>query len=190
VGQPTLTGIVFYGEGQLQGAHVACRIESLVSETVATLDQQQTVQHAAELMARQNIGSLVITDNGHVVGLFTERDLLRRVVGEGHDPRSLAVGDVCTRNLVSIAHDSSCQQAVIKMQTNRCRRLMVVRGAEFSGMVSLQDIANAMAENGGRKDLLVNIVGAITLVVAVGVIGMLIYQLPDMLQFAGGIGSR
>lgn len=141
-------------------------------------------------MARRNDGSLIITHEGHVVGLFTERDLLRRVVGEGKDPKTMRVGDVCTRNLVSIAHDCSCMEAIRKMEANRCRRLIVLRGSEFSGLLSLQNVANAMAETSSRKDLLVNVVGAITLFVAVSVIGILIYQLPDVLQFAGGISFR
>jgi CBS domain-containing protein len=70
-----------------------CTVESLVSEVVVTLDEQASVQAAAELMAERNLGSLVITRDGRVSGLFSESDLLRRVVGAGRDPAAVTVGE-------------------------------------------------------------------------------------------------
>ena len=95
---------------------MACTIDSLVHEAVATLDEDATVQQAAELMTRRNVSSLLVTRHGEVIGLFTERDLLRRVIGARRDPGDLCLGDVCTRSLVSISYESSCGQAIEKMQ--------------------------------------------------------------------------
>jgi CBS domain-containing protein len=169
---------------------MACTIDSLVHESVVALDEAAPVQDAAELMARRNVGSLVVTRGGDVVGLFTERDLLRRVVGAGQDPKALRLGDVCSRDLVSVSHDSSCRSAVHKMQANFCRRLLVYRGAEFLGLVNLTDVAHAMADSGRGRDLLVNALGAITLAVAIGVIAMLLFQLPAMLRLAEQVTAR
>lgn len=169
---------------------MSCKIDSLIHEAVASLAEDATVQRAAELMAQRNLGSLVVTRGGEVVGLFTERDLLRRVVGAGRDPNDLVVGDVCTRSLVSIAHDKSCHAAVAKMQAHLCRRLLVYRGQRFIGLVNLTDVAHAMAEKGRGKDLIVNALGAVTLAVAVGVIAMLLFQLPQMLQLAEQVTAR
>lgn len=166
---------------------MACKIESLIHEAVASLEESASVRQAAELMAQRNVGSLVVTRDGQVVGLFTERDLLRRVVGAGREPGALLLGEVCTRDLVSASHDSTCRSAVEKMHANLCRRLLVFRGHRFVGLVSLTDVAHAMAHKAGRKDLLVNTLGAITLAVIVGVIAMLLLQLPEMLQFAGRV---
>ena len=163
---------------------MACMIDSLVREAVVTLDEGASVQTAAEMMAAHNLGSLVVTHGGEVVGLFTERDLLRRVVGAGLDPRALRLGDVCTRNLVSISHESDCRAAVQKMQANLCRSLLVYRGQHLLGLITLTDVAHAMANSGRTKDLLVNALGAVTLAVAIGVIAMLLLQLPVMLQLA------
>lgn len=166
---------------------MACKIDSLVREAVASLDEGASVQQAAELMAERNQGSLVVTREGRVIGLFTERDLLRRVIGPGLQPRDLRLNEVCTHDLVSAPHDSSCRDAIEKMHKNLCRRLLVYRGQRFIGLVSLTDLAHAMASKGGRKDLLVNAVGAITVAVAMFVIALLLFQLPDMLQFAGRV---
>jgi CBS domain-containing protein len=169
---------------------MACTIDSLIHEAVATLKEDATVQQAAELMTQQNVTSLLVIRSGEVVGLFTERDLLRRVVGARRDPLRLRLGEVCTRRLVSISHDSSCGQAIEKMQTHLCRRLLVYRGQQFIGLINLTDVAHAMADKARGKDLVVNALGAVTLVVAIGVIAMLLLQLPNMLQFAEQVTAR
>jgi CBS domain-containing protein len=161
-----------------------CTVEELVSEVAVTLDEQASVQKAAELMAEHDLGSLVVTRDGRVSGLFTESDLLRRVVGMGRDPTAVTVGAVCSRNLVSVPYDSECLRAIAKMQAHRCRRLLVFRGEKLIGLVHITDLAHAMADKGRRKDLLVNVVGTITLAVAIGVIAMLLYEFPHMLRLA------
>lgn len=169
---------------------MSCTVDTLIRESVASLDEGATVQQAAELMAQRNLGSLVVTRDGEVVGLFTERDLLRRVVGAGRDSKTLSVGDVCTRNLVSIPHDKDCRAAVETMQAHRCRRLLVYRGQRFVGIVTLTDMAHEMAGTGRGKDLVVNALGAVTLAVAVFVIAMLLFQLPEMMQLAERVTGR
>ncbi|MCU7813276.1 MAG: CBS domain-containing protein, partial [Candidatus Thiodiazotropha sp. (ex Notomyrtea botanica)] len=134
--------------------------------------------------AQRDLGSLVVTEGERVIGLFTERDLLKRVVGAGEDPDALKLGEVCTRNLISVSHDSSCAYAIKLMQTNRCRRLLVYRNDSFQGLLNLPDVANALAHKNAGKNLLVNLVGGITLIVVLAVIGMLISHIPDMLQLA------
>jgi len=167
-----------------------CTVESLVSEVVVTLDEQASVQTAAELMAEHNLGSLVITRDGRVSGLFSESDLLRRVVGAGRDPAAVTVGEVCTRNLVSVPYDWECLRAIAKMQAHRCRRLLVFRGEQLLGLVHITDLAHAMADTARRNDLLVNVVGTITLAVAIGVIVLLAYEFPDMLRLVEGVLAR
>jgi CBS domain-containing protein len=169
---------------------MACKISTLVRESLVSLDVGCNVQQAAELMAQRDVGSLVVTDNGRVTGLFTERDLLRRVIGVGQDPRALTLGEVCSRNLVSISYDSTCEQAVRLMRTHMCRRLVVYRGDSFFGLVKLTDVAHAMADRWGSKDLVVNLFGAVTLMVAISVIAVMFYQLPDMLRLAEQVTGR
>jgi signal-transduction protein with cAMP-binding, CBS, and nucleotidyltransferase domain len=163
---------------------MACRIDKLVAESVASLPAETDVQSAAVYMAKNDLGSLVVTESDRVTGLFTERDLLTRVVGAGKDTAALKLGDVCTRNLISVSHDSSCSYAIKLMRTNRCRRLLVYRKDQLQGLVNLQDVANALADHSGGKNLLINLVGGITLAVVLAVIGMLISHIPDMLALA------
>ncbi|MEJ2455985.1 MAG: CBS domain-containing protein [Candidatus Thiodiazotropha sp.] len=163
---------------------MACRIDKLVVESVASLPAETDVQRAAAYMAENGLGSLVVTEGDRVAGLFTERDLLTRVVGAGKDAAALKLGEVCTRNLISVSHDSSCSYAIKLMRTNRCRRLLVYRRDSLQGLINLQDVANALADQGAGKNLLVNLVGGITLIVVLAVIGMLISHIPDMMALA------
>jgi len=163
---------------------MACRIDKLVVETISSLECDTDVQTAAAYMSERDLGSLVVTDAGRVVGLFTERDLLKRVVGAGKDPAALKLGEVCTRNLISIAHDSHCADAIRLMRVNRCRRLLVYRNDHLLGLVKMHDLADALADHGGGKNLLVNLVGGLTLAVVLAVIGMLISHMSDVMQLA------
>jgi CBS domain-containing protein len=160
---------------------MTCNVGKLVSEAVASMDSATDVQSAARYMALHNLGSLVVTENGKVSGLFTERDLLVRVVGAGLDPGALKLGDVSTRNLISVAYNSSCKNAIRLMRTHKCRRLLIYRKDELQGLVNISDVAHALADHNPAKNLLVNFVGGVTLVVALMVIGVLISHIPDVL---------
>lgn len=162
-----------------------CRIEHFVRESVASLEEENTVQQAVKLMADQNVGSLVVTRKGKVVGLFTERDLVKRVVAPGKQPGTLMLKDVATTScLITVAHDTSCEEAINKMRSNSCRRLLVYRDDRFMGLVNLPNLAFALAEKGSGRNVLANIFVAVAVVVAVSVIIMLILLLPDMLDVA------
>ena len=139
-----------------------CRIDSLVTETVPSLDVSTDIQETARFMSRNNLGSVLATDSGTVVGLFTERDLLTRVVGAEKDPREQTLGDVCTRSLISIPHDSTCQDAIRLMQTNNCRRLLVYRKDSLYGLINISNVAHALAENRKVTNIAVNLVGGLT----------------------------
>ncbi|MET0068970.1 MAG: CBS domain-containing protein [Candidatus Thiodiazotropha sp.] len=163
---------------------MACNLGNLIKESVVSLDSDTDVQTAAAYMTEREVGSLAVTENGEVIGLFTERDLLTRVVGAGKHPNALKLGEVCSRNLISVSSDSSCTYAIKLMRRNRCRRLLVYRNDELQGLIGMPEVAHALADHSSGKNILVNVVGGITLVVVLAVIGMLISHIPDMMQLA------
>jgi len=169
---------------------MSCTVGRLVTEGVAVLGEDTSVAEVARVMAERNLGSLVLTRDGRVVGVFTESDLLRRVIGAGLDPATLAVGEVCTRNLVSVPYDCDCLRALAKMQTHQCRRLLVFQGDQLLGVVHITDLVHALADRTRRKDFLVNALGGLTLILALGVIGFLVYVFPEMLRLVGGTLGR
>jgi len=167
-----------------------CKIESLIRREIPLLDESKTVLEGARLMTERNVGSLVVTRDGRVHGLFTERDLLTRVVGIGLKPDEVSLGHVCSEGLVTIEHNATCLKAVSAMAAHGCRRLVAYRRGQYLGLVKLTDMAHALAEDGRKgKDRLLNAVGMATIGAAVGVIVLLLSQLPTMLQLADRVSS-
>lgn len=163
---------------------MACRINKLVNTSVKTLEESLDVRAAAAFMAEEDLESVLVTRAGKVVGLFTEKDLVKRVVGPGKDPGALTLGDVCSRKLISVHEDVSCENAIKTMHINQCRRLLVYRGDTFKGLVTLPGIARAMAIKSSRANALINVFGGVTILVTFAVIAMGLYQLPQMARIA------
>ncbi len=99
-----------------------CKVKELIKGTVATIDVNSTVSQAARKMVSHQTGSVVVTDSGQVAGFFTERDLLERVVDIGRDAQQVRLGEVITRDLITVSQDSSCTEALRLMNENECRQ--------------------------------------------------------------------
>ncbi len=101
-----------------------------------------TVQEAAEFMAARNIGAVcVLDDSGRLVGVFSERDLLNRVVVIARDPKEISVGEVTSDLRAVIRCDETPHQALERMEKAGTRHLPVVDdGERFVGMLSIRDL--------------------------------------------------
>ncbi|MBF0160756.1 MAG: CBS domain-containing protein [Magnetococcales bacterium] len=161
-----------------------CKITTIIEHNVVTIDQYRTVSESVGIMVDRGVGSIVVTGKGRVVGYFTERDLLTRVVSKKRNPETTLMRDVMTTELVKVPHDATCQHCLDQMQEKGIRHLLVYQDALFVGVVSLRALAERMTRGGGRKDLMVNLVGGLVLLVILSVIGLLVYLVPDMLAIA------
>ena len=85
-----------------------------------------TVAEAVAEMNKHRIGSIVIIDAGRIVGIFTERDVLRRVVGADLDPKTTKVAAVMTKNIHTIPLDTTVEQTMVLFAEKHCRHLPVV----------------------------------------------------------------
>ncbi len=106
-----------------------------------------TIAKAVDEMNRHRIGSIVVLENQRAVGIFTERDVLRRVVGQNVDPRVMRVADVMTTNLITIAPETSIEQTMILFADKRCRHLPVLSDGKLVGLISIGDISRWMADS-------------------------------------------
>jgi signal-transduction protein with cAMP-binding, CBS, and nucleotidyltransferase domain len=165
---------------------MSCRVAEYVRENIPMIEEETPVIKVVQLMCERQLTSAVVTRGADVVGIFTEGDLMKRVVNAGRDPAELGVGEVCTRHLVSIEADSACHTAVLKMRSNGCRRLLVYRGPRFLGLVKIQDLALAMASATRQRSGLSNVVVWATLALVCAVIVMLVLQLPAMVDLVQG----
>lgn len=107
---------------------------------VETTNPEATVSDAVRAMNRARIGCLVVLDGDRPVGIFTERDVLTRVVDAGLDPTTTPVARVMTRDLVAIRPETQVPQAMAIMTEKRCRHLPVLDGGQLAGMVSIGDV--------------------------------------------------
>ena len=108
---------------------------------VFTVGKEATVLEGALLMNEHKIGSLVVIDDDRVVGIFTERDILQRVVGEERDPRRTPIGDVMTTEIVCCCPDTTIDEARGAMKNRRVRHLPLVDDDHrLLGVISIGDL--------------------------------------------------
>ncbi|MEX5213455.1 MAG: CBS domain-containing protein [Nitrospiraceae bacterium] len=121
-------------------------IESKIVRKVVVLDEGHTVLDAAILMTEEFVGSVVITSASKITGIFTERDLMMRVVGKSRDPEQVKIKDVMTSEVVRVSPKETASSCLNLMKEHRCRYLLVFDGDEFVGLVSLRDLVALMME--------------------------------------------
>jgi len=99
-----------------------------------------TVMEAARAMNAAHVGAMVVTDGDRVVGIFTERDVLNRVVAAGRNPESTTVGDVMTSPVACCAPRTTLDECRRVMREKRIRHLPVVDEGRLHGIVSIGDL--------------------------------------------------
>ncbi len=114
---------------------------------IYTVAPHATVRDAVRQMNDSGVGALLVTEKSHPVGIFTERDVLRRVVDIGRDPNSTRIADVMTSELVVVEPSTRIEQAMAVMTQRRCRHLPVVENGEVAGMVSIGDLIRWVSMN-------------------------------------------
>ena len=95
---------------------------------------------AAKVMSDKNVGAVAVLDSDRLVGIFSERDLMKRVVAAGLDPAKTQVSNVMTKDLVVGRPDDDINDALQKMHSIGCRHLPVVDAGRIVGMLSLRDL--------------------------------------------------
>ena len=105
-----------------------------------TVKQGQSVLEVVRYMSEMGVGAMPVIDQGRVVGIFSERDLMSRVVAAGRDPDATRVEEVMSTDLVLAEAGEPYLTSLKKMQKAGCRHLPVVKDGKLVGMVSLRDL--------------------------------------------------
>jgi CBS domain-containing protein len=121
-----------------------------------TISADDTAYMAARYMTERNIGAVTIVDGARVVGLFSERDLMKRVVAEGRDPNAVKVSDVMTTELTIASPNESYEEGLRKMQQARVRHLPILEETQFIGLISLRDLLKIDADEKAEEIRLLN----------------------------------
>jgi CBS domain-containing protein len=103
-------------------------------------DANQMVLDVAQSMVDRNIGAVPVLSDGLLVGIFSERDLMKRVVVEGRDPGTTRVEAVMTDDPLTVSPNESLETCMVLMRRHGFRHLPVCEGKQLRGIVSLRDI--------------------------------------------------
>jgi CBS domain-containing protein len=129
------------------------RVEKLLEqkrEPLETVTPQTTVIEAIERMNRRQIGSVLVMEGDRLAGIFTERDVLTRVVTSKLDPARTPVAEVMTRQPVVIGPGTTVQEAMMVVTDSRKRHLPVVQSGRVLGMVSIGDLTRWLVRDQQR----------------------------------------
>ncbi|MBI1779535.1 MAG: CBS domain-containing protein [Proteobacteria bacterium] len=115
-------------------------------QDLVQLTPDQSVREAARQMAARRVGAALVCEGGRLVGIFTERDLLNRVVARDLDPNKTKLAEVMTRDPATVAPDQRSVDALHLMHEGGFRHLPVVERGRVRGIVSLRDFMTGEIE--------------------------------------------
>jgi CBS domain-containing protein len=116
------------------------KIRDIMTDDIECCSLLDNVYEVAVKMKELNVGAIPIVDQGKIVGMITDRDIVLRCIAEKH-PASSKVEDIMSSDLITISADADSKEAVQLMAKHQIRRLPVVEGGKLIGIVSLGDFA-------------------------------------------------
>ena len=121
------------------------KIFELMERTIRRIDEDSTVQKAAEIMGKEHVGSLVVRDEKEDVGIITERDIMTRIIAENRDLDVFKVKDVMSTPLVTVDKDADPESVIRLMADKRVRRVLVTDVDRIVGVFSTSDLTKLAA---------------------------------------------
>ncbi|MEU4199078.1 CBS domain-containing protein [Streptomyces sp. NPDC045470] len=128
-------------------------VRDVMTPDVAAVLPDASLVEAAQLMRAQDIGDVLVTQDGVLLGVVTDRDITLRAVADGVDPLAVSCRSVCTPEPVCVGPDDRISEAVTLMRTNAVRRLPVVENGTPVGVVSIGDLARAQDPDSALADI-------------------------------------
>lgn len=119
---------------------VELRVGDVMTKGVIYVKPKENVQRVAEIMRNNDIDSVIVIENRKGVGIITDRDIISKVVAEGKDPKTIAVSEVMTSPIITVAPQEDIDKATKKMRDKNIRRLVVTQGDHIIGILSEFDL--------------------------------------------------
>jgi CBS domain-containing protein len=132
---------------------MATSVSDVMAQNPVTLPSDAAAMEAARRMRDGDIGDVVVSDAGNVLGIVTDRDLVVRVLAEGRDPERTRLAEVYSEELVTVQPNTSIKDAAALMRENAVRRLVVMDGDRLVGVVSIGDLAMETDERSALADI-------------------------------------
>jgi FOG: CBS domain len=115
----------------------------IAGQDLHVISEQETVYDAARLMAEKRIGAVPVVDGDRVVGIFSERDIMNRVVAKNLNPQKTIVEQVMTKDLIVGSPEEDIEQILYRMKQSNIRHLPIVQSGKLVGILSLRDLLQA-----------------------------------------------
>jgi CBS domain-containing protein len=131
--------------GRVRG-EIMTPITLLMKTDIVVISPNATVAEAARKMNDNGVGVLLVVEDGKLIGVFSERDLLCRVVARGKEPKWVQVGDVATQNVVALSPDMHASDCLAAFKQQKVRHLPVVENGRPVGVVGLRDLLTYMSD--------------------------------------------
>ena len=133
-------------------------IKEVMSRNIVKVPSTITIAEAARLMDKKDIGSVLISEDNEVVGIMTERDILRKAVAAGKKCEEAIVKDIMTSSLITIDAEDSLEKANEVMSKHKIRRLIVTENDNIVGIITIRDVAENLRYSSAKR--LAGIVGS------------------------------
>jgi CBS domain-containing protein len=120
---------------------MAQSIRDVMTANPVTVDSHDPATKAASAMKDSDTGAILVTENGGICGIVTDRDIVVRAVAEGRNPADTEVAEICSAQPETLSPDQSVEDAIRIMREKHVRRVPVVDGSSPVGIVSIGDLA-------------------------------------------------
>jgi CBS domain-containing protein len=125
---------------------VSCILKTK-SNTTFSISPGTTVYKALEMMVDKNVGALLVTENGRILGLFTERDYARKVILKGKSSKETLIREIMIKDPVTITPNHTIDECMRLMTTRYIRHLPVVENDTIVGIISMGDLVKQIMED-------------------------------------------
>jgi len=112
-----------------------------------SVESSDTVLNAVKMMVDARIGAVLVTEGGKVVGIYTERDYLRKGENEGRVAKDTKIKDVMVSKMITVTKDTSLEQCMALMRQYGIRHLPVVEKDQLLGVISMRDVISAVLDD-------------------------------------------
>jgi CBS domain-containing protein len=119
---------------------MACVRDIVLDRVLFHVEENQTVAEVARKMAGFHVGAIIVLQDGQLRGVFSERDIMLRVVLQQLDPETTPVRDVMSTHLSTIEESATMEEALEAMHNHNCRHLPVTRAGEVVAFLSMRDV--------------------------------------------------
>jgi len=133
-------------DGTLERDEKIITVKDLMTQNIISILPETSVVEATRIMSARDLSSILIKTGDDYIGIFTDRDVMRKVVASGLDPNDTVVREIMSSPLITISEDAGLEEAAKKMRDRKIRRLIVINESAVVGIISESDIARVEPE--------------------------------------------